>query len=141
MAKKTIFAGTAFFITSISFSQKGKIERYISDAENKTPLNGANVIISKNKGNNTDAFGKFSINDIHPGQYELVVSRISYKTEVIPIEVKENFASSVSLEMKKEKLDLAEVTINGKKSSPLSTIGSVDMHVINLVYGYLAIWI
>ena len=127
MAKKTIFAGLLFFITSLSFSQKGKIEGYISDAENRTPLNGATVIISNNKGDDTDGFGKFSISGINPGQYELVVSHISYKTEIIQVEVKENLISSISVALKKANLDLAEVKINGKKGSPLNTIGSVDI--------------
>lgn len=127
MAKKITFAGLLFFITFNSLSQVGKIEGYISDAENRTPLNGATVIIANNKGDNTDAFGKFSINGINPGQYELVVSHISYKPEIIPIEVKENMTSSVSVAMKKANIDLTEVRINGKKGSPLNTIGSVDV--------------
>ncbi|HEU4860437.1 MAG TPA: TonB-dependent receptor, partial [Chitinophagaceae bacterium] len=127
MAKKITFAGLLFFITFISFSQTGKIEGYISDAENRTPLNGATVIISNTKGDNTDAFGKFSIGRINPGQYELVVSHISYKTEIIPVEVKENLTSSVSVPLKKADLDLAEVKVNGKKGTPLNTIGSVDI--------------
>jgi hypothetical protein len=127
MAKKITFAGLLFIITFISFSQTGKIEGYISDAENRTPLNGATVIVANKKGDNTDAFGKFSISGINPGQYELVVSNISYKTEIIPIEVKENLISSVSVAMKKANIDLTEVRINGKKGSPLNTIGSVDV--------------
>lgn len=127
MAKKITFAGLLFIITFISFSQTGKIEGYISDAENRTPLNGATVIVANKKGDNTDAFGKFSISGINPGQYELVVSHISYKTEIIPIEVKENLISSVSVAMKKANIDLTEVRINGKKGSPLNTIGSVDV--------------
>ena len=115
---KQQFLQDCFFLSQLAlFSQKGKIEGYISDAENKTPLNGATVIISENKGDNTDAFGKFSINGINPGQYELVVSHISYKTEIIPVEVKEGLVSTVSVGMKKANLDLAEVRVNGKKNS------------------------
>jgi len=127
MIKSQLFTALVLFISLISFSQKGKIEGYISDAENKTPLNGATVIISGNKGDNTDAFGKFSITGINPGQYELVVTHVSYKTEIIPVEVKENLISTVSVAMKKANLDLAEVRISGKKNSPLNTIGSVDI--------------
>ena len=127
MTKGHLFTGLLLSISTISFSQKGKIEGYISDAENKAPLNGATVIISGNKGDNTDAFGKFFINDINPGQYELVVSHISYKTEIIPVDVKEGFVSTISVAMKKANLDLAEVRVNGKKNSSLNTIGSVDI--------------
>ena len=103
MIHAKIFTGLLLFISTALYSQKGKIQGYISDAENKTPLNGATVIIANNKGDNTDAFGKFSISGVNPGQYELVVSHISYKTEIIPVEVKENLVSSVSVAMKKSK--------------------------------------
>jgi hypothetical protein len=127
MTGKQIFTALLLLTCTISFSQKGKIEGYISDAENKTPLNGASVIISGNKGDNTNEFGKFSIVGINPGQYELVVTHISYKTEIIPVEVKEDIVSTASVAMKKANLDLAEVKVNGKKSSPLNTIGAVDI--------------
>jgi CarboxypepD_reg-like domain/TonB-dependent Receptor Plug Domain len=127
MTKKIFFTGLLVLITIISISQKGKIEGYISDADNKTPLNGASVIISGNKGDNTNEFGKFSIIGINPGQYELVVTHISYKTEIIPVEVKESLVSTVSVAMKKANLDLAEVKVNGKKSSSLNTIGAIDI--------------
>src|SRR6185436_17802210 len=127
MTKHQVFTGLLLIISSVLFSQKGKIEGYISDAENKTPLNGATVIVSENKGDNTDAFGKFSINGINPGQYELVISHISYKTEIIPVEIKEGFVSTISVAMRKADLDLAEVRVNGKKNSSLNTIASVDI--------------
>ena len=117
--RKQFFTALFFFFTTAAFSQKGKIEGYIADAENKTPLSGATVIVSGNKGDNTNAFGKFSITHINPGQYELVVSHVSYKTEVIPVEVKENLISSISIALKKTNLDLAEVKISGKKKCTL----------------------
>ena len=127
MLRKLFYSGLLLFITNSLFSQKGKIEGYISDADSKTPLNGASVTVSGNKGDNTDAFGKFSIGGINPGQYELVISHISYKTEIIPVEIKHDIVSTVSIGMKKANLDLAEVRINGNKVSALNTIGSVDI--------------
>ena len=126
MSRYYFFIGL-LLISSGLFSQKGKIEGYISDAETKTPLNGASVIVQGNKGDNSDAFGKFIIASITPGQYELIVSHVSYKTEIIPVEVKENIVSTVSVAMKKTNIDLAEVRINGRKNSPLNTIGAVDI--------------
>ena len=127
MYRSLLLSGLLFFNTISLFSQKGKIEGYISDAENKFPLNGASVIVSGNKGDNTDAFGKFSIGAIDPGQYELVISHVSYKTEIIPVEVKEDIISTITVAMKKADLDLAEVKINGKRVSSLNTISSIDI--------------
>lgn len=124
---KCYFLSWLLFISSVSFSQKGRIEGYISDAETKTPLNGASVILQGNKGDDSDAFGKFGISGISTGQYELIVTHVSYKTEIIPVEIKENIVSTVLVAMKKANIDLSEVRVNGKKSSPLNTIGSVDI--------------
>ena len=126
---KHLITALFLFFTVTVFSQKGRIEGFISDAENKTPLNGATVIVGSNKGDNSDAFGNFSIANVNPGQYELIVSHVSYKTEIIPVEVKENLISTLSIALKKSNLDLAEVRINGKKSTPLNMIGSVDIMV------------
>lgn len=125
MLSKLFYSGLLLLSTASLFSQKGKIEGYISDADSNTPLNGASVTVSGNKGDNTDAFGKFSIGGINPGQYELVISHISYKTEIIPVEVNEDIVSTISVGMKKGNLDLAEVRINGNKVSALNTIGAV----------------
>ncbi len=127
MLKKISLPGLLLCFTYSIFSQTGKIEGYISDAENKTPLNGASVIIAGKKGDNSDAFGKFSIAGVNPGLYELVISHISYKTEIIPVEVKEDLVSTISVILKKTGLNLAEVKINGKKSPPLNSISSVDI--------------
>ena len=124
---KCYFLSWLLFISSVSFSQKGRIEGYISDAETKTPLNGASVILQGNKGDDSDAFGKFGISGISTGKYELIVTHVSYKTEIIPVEIKENIVSTVLVAMKKANIDLSEVRVNGKKSSPLNTIGSVDI--------------
>lgn len=124
---KFTYALILLLITTNAISQKGGIEGFISDADYKTPLSGASVIISGNKGDNTDAFGKFSIQGVNPGRYELVVSYISYKTEIIPVEVKENIVSRLSIALKKTNLDLSEVRVNGKRNNALNTIGSIDI--------------
>lgn len=110
------------------FSQKGIIEGYIKDGETSSPLPCASLHISSElKGDNTDQFGKFRITDIIPGQYELVATHIGYKTEIIPVEIKDNTVSNVSVIMKKSNLDLAEIKISGRKNSSLNTLNNLDI--------------
>lgn len=111
------------------FSQKGEIEGIILDADSKTPLSGASINFAENKRDNSDLFGKFSIPAVNPGSYEIIVSHIGYKTEIIPVEVKANLLSSINVNLKKTSLDLSEVRINSKKSSGLTTIGAVDIRL------------
>lgn len=127
MAPKLLFTLLIYTLTIPGFSQNGNIEGVITDADSRTPVNGATINLTGNKGDNTDMFGKFSIPAIRPGNYEVIVSHIGYKTEIIPVEVKPNLLSSISVNLKKSNLDLSEVRINSKKLNGLSTIGAVDI--------------
>lgn len=110
-------------------AQKGTITGLITDAESRTPVNGASINIPGNKGDNSDMFGKFSIPAVNPGQYEMIVSHVGYKTEIIPVEVKPNLLSSINVILKKANLDLSEVRINSKKTTGLNTISAVDIRL------------
>jgi len=114
-------------ITRQVFSQKGTVEGFISDEESQTPVSGATVNIGTGSGDNSDPFGRFSFQQINPGQYELIVSHIGYKTEFIPVEVKANLVSTVRISLKKANLDLSEVRISSKRTTGHNTIGAVDI--------------
>ncbi len=112
-----------------SFTQKGTINGHINDADSRLPLIGASINITGGIGDNSDMFGKFSIPAINPGQYELIVSHIGYKTEIIPVEVKPDLLSTITINLRRSDLDLSEVRINSKKTSGLGTISAVDIKV------------
>lgn len=110
-------------------AQKGTIEGYIADAESSTPLSGASINLGTAAGDHSDGFGRFLFAAVSPGQYEMIVSHIGYRTEIIPVEVKPNLKSMVSIQLKKAGLNLSEVRINSKKGSSLNTIGQVDIRL------------
>ena len=115
-------------VNSSLFSQKGSIYGSINDLDTKSPLEGATININTgNISDNSDQFGKFNINNVAPGKYELVATFIGYSTEIIPVEVKENLVSNVIINMRKSSLNLAEVKVNGKKKSALNTLAAVDI--------------
>ena len=122
-----IFALFFLAISSVVTAQQGSIRGYINDAELKVPITGASINILGNKGDNSDMFGMFNIPGITPGQYEMTVSHIGYRTEIITVEVKPDLLSSVNVNLKKSNLDLSEVKVNSKKSSALNTISAVDI--------------
>ncbi len=52
----------------------------IIHATDKTPITGANIVIaSTNMGSSTNNDGEFAINNIPPGNYELIVNHIGFK--------------------------------------------------------------
>lgn len=110
-------------------AQRGTIEGLITDADSQTPLSGATINISGSRGDNSDIFGRFIIPAVNPGQYEMVISHIGYKTEFIPVEVKADLRSSINVMLKKAGLDLSEVRISSKKNSALNAISAVDIRL------------
>src|SRR5687768_1744108 len=116
------------FAANSSLAQKGSIEGYLKDMDTKTPIYGATInIVTDNKGDNTDAFGSFRFTGLAAGQYELVASHIGYKTEIIPVEVKENLTSTITATMKKNNLDLSEIKLSSKKNLGLNSLSQVDI--------------
>ncbi|NOT52679.1 MAG: TonB-dependent receptor [Chitinophagaceae bacterium] len=127
--RSTFIFFLCIFFSTHGFSQTGTVEGYISDADLKAPLYGASVNFSNTKSDNTDQFGRFVFAAANPGQYELVVSHIGYKTEIISVEVKANLVSTINVNLKRTNLDLSEVKVNGKRSSALNTISAVDIQL------------
>ncbi len=84
MLLKSIFSCILTVIAVEVFAQKGNIEGFITDAESWAPVNGAIINIVGIKGDNSDMFEKFSIPSINPGQYEMTISHVGYKTELAP---------------------------------------------------------
>ena len=110
-------------------AQKGSIEGLITDAETQTPLNGATVNIPGNKGDNTDLFGRFAIPAVNPGSYEVIISHIGYKTEIIPVEVKASLLSTIAVSLKRAGVDLSEVRLDARSSSSANMISAVDIRL------------
>lgn len=109
-------------------SQPGSIRGIIADMETKSPLPGVSININMGTiAENSNQFGEFVIEKIIPGKYELVASHIGYSTQIIPVEVKENLVSELTIAMQKSSLRLDEVKIYGRKNSALSTLGAVDI--------------
>ena len=117
-------------ISITSYSQHGIIEGNIFDQETRSPITDASInILSGNQGDQTDDFGKFRLENILAGQYELAITHIGYQAIIIPVEVKEKLVSTVTAVLKKSNPDLAEVRVNSQKGNAFTAISQVDIHL------------
>lgn len=72
---------------SVCYPQDLKISGTIRDANSGDPLPYANISVKdQSKGISTDLNGKYELS-LPPGNYELLVSYISYKSEKIPVQI------------------------------------------------------
>lgn len=99
MFKILFFLVLSVSLSSSLFAQSGKITGKIMDASNGEALIGATVLIEgTSKGAAADMDGAFTINNVSPGSYVLVVSYITYETKKInQITVKAGEATTLNL--------------------------------------------
>ena len=111
--QKIIFTCISLFLTGSAFAQVGSIAGKVVDAKTGEELIGVSVLVEGTAfGAATDFQGKFIINNLKPGSYNLSVSYIAYKKKsVASIEVKAKEVTNVNITLEGQTKDLAEVNI------------------------------
>ncbi|EON79102.1 TonB-dependent receptor [Lunatimonas lonarensis] len=102
---KRIYPLLLLFICSIPLAaQTGAIKGVVKDATSKETIIGANVLIEgTSQGAATDFDGGFEIRQIQPGNYNLIISFISYKTiRLEGLEVAEGKVTTVDLNLEED---------------------------------------
>jgi hypothetical protein len=97
--------------TLLSASSTGKIAGRITDKSNGEPLITANVMIKDTQiGDATDFEGYFTLLNVPPGEYTLVVMYIGYQTvEVSEVAVSIDLTTEVNIAMSSETIESSEV--------------------------------
>ncbi len=86
------------FLANPAFGQAfGQITGKVIEAESKTPLPGANLLlVGTNRGTVTDVDGRFSIQRVAPGAYSLKVTFIGYEDTTKEINITEKQTTTVN---------------------------------------------
>jgi hypothetical protein len=112
---KSLFLTIIILINSISIAQENSINIYgkVIDKLTKQSLPGANILVlNKNYGASTDLNGKFEINGLTPGEYQLRASIIGYRSVTkTGIMVMSGSPSEVLFELEEEAVQLEDVVI------------------------------
>ncbi|MBC7126495.1 MAG: carboxypeptidase regulatory-like domain-containing protein, partial [Bacteroidales bacterium] len=92
---------SGFFIVFEAWAQKGSIEGVVYDRSHNETLVGANVIIEgTTTGTITDFDGRFTLSNLNPGTYNVLVSFISYQPVILNnIKVEPNKSTVVKVEL------------------------------------------
>jgi hypothetical protein len=101
------------------FSQPGSISGHIVDGGNSDDLIGANVSLETNRsvGTTTDIDGRFSLEGLQPGKYNLLVSYVSYNSKLIQdVEVKGGEVTNMEVALEGNANELQEVVVTSSYS-------------------------
>jgi len=82
--RNTYFTLLLVIFSAAVFAQQTGIKGVVADKVTKETLVGATVLIQgTTTGSTTDLDGNYLITSLAPGSYNLVISYISYKTQII----------------------------------------------------------
>ncbi len=126
-----VFLSTGCFISlsaqmAMAQNEKGKIAGKLTDAATNEDMIGATIQIEgTSTGVAADMEGKYSFS-LEPGNYNLIISFLSYKTIKIPVEVKANEITYVTTPMEENTNVLQDVVITYtvEKSSALALLAT-----------------
>lgn len=129
---KLLFSFIMFFsslFTVINAQGAGGIEGAVIDESTKQPLVGANIlVVNTTLGTTTDLEGKFSLNKIPPGSYNLEIRFIGYKSSMkSDVIVRPDRMTFVNVELVESPVEVEDVVVSGsyfseKESQPVSAV-------------------
>ena len=97
-------------------AQKGSISGTVLDSKNKNPLIGANVLLDgTSQGAATNADGRYSITQVKPGDYTIVVSYMGYKTSKTPVSIEAGDALTSNLMLDPEAIKLETYVVTASR--------------------------
>jgi outer membrane receptor for ferrienterochelin and colicin len=119
-------------IATIAIAQQTGIKGVISDKTTKETLVGATVLIQgTTTGSTTDLDGNYSISSLAPGSYNLVISYISYKTQILEkVKVVKGVMLELNIDLEGNSVALEGVVISAKSKmggSEISMLSSMKM--------------
>jgi hypothetical protein len=137
MFKKILTVIISFLLISLSaFAQTGKITGKVTDSQTGEPLIGANILILNTTfGAATNVEGKYTINFVPPGNYDLKASYIGYQDVTIEnIRVVSGLTQEVNFEMPSQSIATEEVVIISERplieKSSTNAVRIIDSEVL-----------
>ena len=110
-----IYSVTAPNLSYFQSPHSVRIHGRVTDAATGNPLHFVNVFLSNTtKGAATDRNGLYSIVNVSLGNYELVVSMIGYKREIIQIQVTQPIEMEYNIQLVQKPLEAPELLVTAK---------------------------
>ncbi len=115
----------------VAFADGGSIKGVVKDTETGQPLAGANVYLQgTNHGSATDTKGEYTIKDVPPGSYTLVVSYIGYETHEQELTSTNSAAMTVDVELRRTDFMSEQVVVTASKGAEKITEAPATIDLI-----------
>ena len=127
--QRTIYIILISLISIGVLAQNGTIGGQILDHKTKEAIIGANVVIQGTTvGAATDIDGNFTIANVKPGTYTIVVTYVTYKPQTInDVVVEPGMRTALSVDLVEDVAELAEVVVTARKEI------ATDINLLNSI--------
>lgn len=131
--KRQVLSILLLLLSELAFAQTGIIKGTVTDSKTSESLIGTTVLIQgTTQGTITNFDGEFIIPKVNPGKYNLVISFISYETQILQIDVARDRETVLNVSLQPATLDIGEVQVVAKKRedtevSLLSSLKQTDL--------------
>lgn len=96
--------------------ETGKIRGKITDQTTGEPLFGVNIVLEgTNFGAASDMKGEYTINNISPGEYTVIISALGYqKKKFVNVKVNSDFTTRLDASLNSESIEIDEVVVEAQ---------------------------
>jgi TonB-dependent SusC/RagA subfamily outer membrane receptor len=121
---------------AVAFQTTGEVRGVVTDSEKGTPLIGANVsLVGTQLGAATNLDGMYSIKNVPPGQYSVLVRYVGYRQQSKDVNVATNETVTADFALSVIAFQMDEVVVTGqgtaiekrKLASPIETISAKEV--------------
>ncbi len=120
---KTLSLLAAFYVITGAFAQSGNIRGFVYEEKSGEPVIFTNVYLEgTSKGASTDVNGYFSITQIEPGDYNLLVTYLGYDTLRKPMSISQGRIETVKLFLTKSSIQMQMVEISAEKQEAKTNV-------------------
>lgn len=120
-----------FVLSTIGYSQSGKITGVVVDANSGETLPGANVVIDgTTRGVQTNLDGEYLLINVPPGVYSIVVSFVGYSSQrVNEVIVRTDLTTQLNFKLKEEVFEGEEIVVQAERALIIKDLTSSEARV------------
>ncbi|MCE7993762.1 MAG: TonB-dependent receptor [Roseivirga sp.] len=117
-----------FCLLHVASSQTNSISGTITDSASGEPLFGANIRIEElSKGASTNPDGRFIIQALPTGSYQLEISYIGFESVTEQVEIVDGQSARLDLKLMAGSLSLGDIEVNQSPVQLASTLSALDI--------------
>lgn len=115
-------------LANFSLAHNGTIKGMVFDAETRTGLPGAHIVILDSRmATFTDELGLFAFSDLESGTYKLAVSFIGYSGDTLEVQVNDHETSTVKIALVPGEINLPDIKVTTGANANLHLISALDI--------------